>query len=367
MKKLLFWSIMVISLVACSGNYKTITYSTTDGEIINVEPTAFDAKIVSHTYKFGKGKIVFDKAVTRIREGAFYDCSSLTSITIPDSVTSIGYFAFYRTGIYYNPANWKNGALYINNCLIDVQQDLIGDYTIKAGTRIIADRAFEGCSSLTSVTIPNSVTSIGDDAFYNCSSLRSVTIPNSVTSIGEDAFSDCSSLTSPVCNAHCFAYMPISYSGAYAIPEGIKQIADGACKTCNSLTSVTIPNSVTSIGGYAFFGCSSLTSINIPDSVKMIREGAFCHCSSLTSITIPNSVTSIGRSAFSGCRGLTAITIPNSVTEIGEYAFAWCESLTHVKYIGTKEQWKNIEKSSDWTYCSKFRVVHCTDGEIRPY
>ena len=123
-----------------------------------------------------------------------------------------------------------------------------------------------------------SVTSIGSSAFESCSGLTSVIIPNSVTSIGSYAFSDCS-----------------------------------------GLTSVTIPNSVTSIGGSAFYGCSGLTSVTIPNSVTSIGDWAFSGCSGLTSVTIPNSVMSIGDSAFSSCSGLTSITIPNSVTSIGEY------------------------------------------------
>ena len=126
-------------------------------------------------------------------------------------------------------------------------------------------------------------------SLYGCYSLTSVTIPDSITSIGEDAFADCS-----------------------------------------SLTSVTIPDSVTSIGEYAFYNCSSLTSVTIPDSVTSIGDSAFCNCSSLTSVTIPDSVTSIWDSAFDGCSSLTSVTIGNSVTEIGFYAFDGCSSLTSV-------------------------------------
>ena len=221
-------------------------------------------------------------SVTSIGEYAFYECSSLTSVTIPNSVTSIG------------------------------------------------EAAFMYCSGLTSVTIGNSVTSIGDEAFCACFSLTSVTIPNSVTSIGYMAFYGCSSLTMPVYNAHCFAYLPTSYEGAYTIPEGIKQIAGGAFASCESLTSVTIGNSVTNIGEYAFGWCSGLTSVTIPNSVTSIGEGAFCACSSLTSVTIPNSVTSIGDGAFCACSGLTSVTIPNSVTSIGYEAFDGCSGLTSV-------------------------------------
>ena len=133
------------------------------------------------------------------------------------------------------------------------------------------------------------VTTIGEDAFYWCDSLTSVTIPDSVTTIGDRAFSE-----------------------------------------CYSLTSVTIPDSVTTIGGYAFYNCSSLTSITIPDSVTTIEDYAFGSCRSLTSVTIPDSVTSIGTRAFAYCSSLTSVTIPDSVTSIGDEAFSYCSSLTSV-------------------------------------
>ena len=159
----------------------------------------------------------------------------------------------------------------------------------------IGKYAFYDCSSLVSVTIPNSVTHIGDHAFYKTSSLTSVNIPNSVTSIGDYAFRGCSSLTT------------------IDIPNSLTEIAHGMFQDCSSLTTVTIPNSVTSIGQLAFDGCSSLTSI-----------------------TVPNSVISIGWNAFSGCRALTAITIPESITDIGSGAFASCSSLTSVVWNAKK-------------------------------
>ena len=167
----------------------------------------------------------------------------------------------------------------------------------------IGDDAFQYCSSLTSITIPNSVTSIGYAAFSECSSLTSITIPNSVTSIGYYAFDGCSSLTS------------------ITIPNSVTSIESYAFQFCTSLTSISIPNSVTSIGSYAFYYCTSLTSITIPNSVTEIGLGAFQYCTSLTSISIPNSVTSIGYRAFYYCPSLTSISIPNSVTSIGDDAF----------------------------------------------
>ena len=182
------------------------------------------------------------------------------------------------------------------------------EYTVK----VIKEDAFRGCRDITSVTIPNSVTSIADYAFYDCSGLTSVTIPNSVTSIGYKAFSYCSGLTS------------------VTIPNSVTSIADHAFNGCSGLTSVTIPNSVTSIGACAFYYCRGLTSVTIPNSVTSIGDYAFGYCSGLTSVTIPNSVTSIADYAFFCCSGLTLVTIPNSVTSIGDMAFYECSGLTSV-------------------------------------
>ena len=256
--------------------------------------------------------VTIGNSVTSIGDWAFYGCSSLTSITIPNSVKSIGRDAFSGTGIYNNESNWENDVLYISNCLIEAKTKISGSYTIKDNTRLLAESAFYGCTSLTSVTIPNSITSIEYETFQDCSSLTSVTIPNSVTSIGSDAFSGCSSLTS------------------LTIPNSVTSIGGGAFYGCSSLTSLTIPNSVTSIGGGAFYGCTSLISVTIPNSITSIEYNTFLDCSSLTSITIPNSVTSIGRDAFSGCSSLTSITIPDGVTSIEYDAFEDCTSLLSV-------------------------------------
>ena len=182
----------------------------------------------------------------------------------------------------------------------------------------ISRNAFSYCTALTSITIPNSVTTIGDMAFAHCSSLTSIAIPNSVTTIGDMAFARCSSLTS------------------IAIPNSVTTIGDGAFISCYALTSIAIPNSVTTIGIGAFGDCHALISITIPNSVTTIGIGAFNGCSALTSIIIPNSVTTIGNSAFAGCTSLTYITIPNSVTTLGDNVFRdWTNSQT-IRVPGTK-------------------------------
>ena len=171
---------------------------------------------------------------------------------------------------------------------------------------------FYGCSGLTSLTIPSSVTEIGVDAFNGCWKLTSLTIPSGVTSIGYSAFWGCSGLTS------------------LTIPSGVTSIGIYAFDGCSGLTSLTIPSSVTSIGGGAFWGCSGLTSLTIPSSVTEIGESAFIGCSGLTSLTIPSGVTSIGNYAFAGCSGLTSLILPSSVTWIGDEAFRGCSSLTSI-------------------------------------
>ena len=212
----------------------------------------------------------------------------------------------------------------------------------------IGGYAFRGCSSLTSITIPDSVTSIGYYAFSGCSSLTSITIPGSVTSIGGYAFRGCSSLTSitipdSVTSIGYYAFSGCSSLTSITIPGSVTSIGGFAFEDCTSLTSITIPDTVTSIGTSAFRGCSGLTSINIPDSVTSIGEGAFFGCSSLTSITIPNSVTSIGRNAFFGCSSLTDITIPGSVTSIEDRAFNGCSRLTSITVSDNNKFYKSID------------------------
>ena len=225
-------------------------------------------------------------SVTSIGNSAFFYFSGLTSITIPEGVTSIGDGAFEYSGL--------------------------TSITIPESVTSIGNDAFGWCSGLTSVTIPDGVTSIGSGTFSGCSSLTSITIPERATSIGDNAFQNCSGLTS------------------ITIPESVTLIGDWAFSDCSGLTSINIPEGVTSIGYGAFYRCSGLTSITIPEGVTSIGKETFWNCSRLTSITIPKSVTSIGNEAFQGCSSLTSVTIPESVTSIGRSAFYDCESLTSV-------------------------------------
>jgi hypothetical protein len=256
--------------------------------------------------------------VTSIGDHAFYNCTGLTSVTIPNSVTTIGGAdqissdgaSFYNcTGL--TSVTIPNSVTLIGknsfNSCSGLTSVAIGD-----SVTLIGERAFEKCTNLTSVTIPNSVTTIGGSAFYNCTGLTSVNYGNSITSINGGAFYNCTSLTS------------------LALPNSLKYIGDGAFELCTGLTEVTIPDSVTQIGGLAFAYCEGLTSVDLDNSVKDLGWGAFKGCTGLTSVTIPNSVISIGNEAFSGCSGLKSATIGDNVYYINEKAFSQCTSLEEI-------------------------------------
>ena len=258
--------------------------------------------------------------------------------------------------------------------------------TIPNSVTTIGAHAFSGCSCLTSVTIPNSVTSIGINAFYNCSSLISVTIGNSVTSIGSSTFYKCSSLTSITIGNSVTSIGVNAFDGCTGLKKVIvKDIAAwcgimfGGSFYSNPLyyakhiysdedteiTNLIIPNSVTRIGGQAFENCSGLTSVTIGNSVTSIGYNAFYGCSGLTSITIPNSVTSIGSGAFSGCKGLTSITIGNGIKYIESSAFASCPELTDVTCYAENVPNTNADAFKD-SYI-EYATLHVPTSAVNVY
>ena len=227
----------------------------------------------------------------------------------------------------------------------------LGNLTIPSSVTKIANHAFLGCSGLTSLVIPSSVTSIGESAFQECSGLTSLTIPSSVTSIGDGAFSGCRSLTSftipsSVIKIGIAAFRDCSALTSLTIPPSVISIGIAAFRGCSALTSLTIPSCVTKIGGYTFLGCSALTNLTIPSRVTSIGELAFAHCSGLTSLTIPSSVTSIDMNAFEDCSGLTSIYVyPEKLPKLGSDVFDGCDAKNCTVYVptGTYDDYKVSE------------------------
>ena len=296
--------------------------------------------------------VIIGNGVTSIGNHVFEDCNGLANITIPDSITSIGYSAFEGCSkLHYNE---YDNAYYLGNntnkyfALIKVKSNNTTRCNIFKNCKVIADNAFYDYSGLTSIIIPDSVTSIGDYAFSGCSGLKSVTIGNGVTYIGDYAFGYCSGLTSITVDRRNKYFTSIDNNlynkdktkliryaigkidSSFVIPDSVTSIGDYAFGYCSGLISITIPDSVISIGDYVFYGCNGLTNITIPGSVTSIGDSTFSGCSGLTSVTIPDGVTSIGNRAFDSCSGLTSIKIPDSVTSIGDYAFSYCSGLTSI-------------------------------------
>jgi len=332
----------------------TVTYDGTTYSVKGIDSGSFENDNVITGLTVSSG-------ITDISENAFFRCTNLTSITLPDSMEKVSKNSFEYTGYYNDTNNWEDGVLYINNILIEAKSG-VTQCEIKNGTVAMADGAFETRTSLKSVTIPSSITSIGENTFYYCTNLESITIPDSVTSIGGAAFKFCGKLTSiqipdSVTSIGISAFHSSGLTSV-TIPDSVTYIGGLAFNSCTSLTSVTISNSVTTIGDDTFRSCG-LTNVTIPKSVTSIDMGAFESCANLTAVTFENGskLESIGKFAFRES-GLTSITIPNSVTSIGKSAFADCSSLDTVYFYGTEAQWNNMSaRDSGWAGDQEKRVV----------
>lgn len=297
MKQQVFKLLTVIACMLFSINVSAYDFEV-DGIYYNINSISDKTVEVTEGDEKYSGDIVIPSSVqyqnykfcvSGIKSSAFKGCSSLRSISIPNSVT---------------------GILYFNNC------GCLRSVSIPNSITAIVTSAFENCISLRSIIIPNSVTAIGKAAFLNCQGLMDIDIPKSVTIIGFGAFSGCSNLKS------------------ISIPNSVTVIGECAFQNCSRLTSIIIPNSVTTIESYTFRG-SGLTGVTIPNSVIQIGSYAFNSCSNLASITIPNSVTKIGFNAFEGCTKLSMVDISNSVTTIGGDVFNNCPNLMQINCNAT--------------------------------
>ncbi len=381
--------------------------------------------------------VTIGNSVSSIGYQAFNGCYKLASITIPNSVTSIGSYAFYGcsqiSNVYiYDIAAWcniefvdnySNPLYYVGNLYLikNDSSELIKDLFIPDSVTTIGDWAFYNCDNFTSITIPGSVTSIGEKTFCSSSYIKKIIFEGTVEQWGAITFGNKWNYNTSKYTVYCtdgeitkdekiFYYSPegfkltLSESGNSYLVAGIKKLEN---------TDIVIPSEykgkpIIEIGKSAFFDCDNITSVIIPDSIITIGVSAFAWCSNLTSITIPVSVTNVGENAFSGCdeliqvengisyvdkwviacdssiisvvlrensigiagafsgcSNLISIVIPDSVKIIGDYSFFCCNSFMSASFEGTIEQWYTIKKGIEWnSYTSEFLTIYCTDGEI---
>ena len=352
--------LLSLCLTACAEETQQETFISGDYEYVLLEDGT--AEIVMYHGKENH-LIISDKlnghSVTAIGDQSFYKCSSLTSVSIPDTISTVGVNPFaYCDKLIKLMVSPDHPYLAVIDGVLFSKQDkrlicypegkMEKSYKIPSGIEIIGERAFSNCSRLTSITIPDSILSIGDLAFFNCSNLTSISIPDGVASVGYATFYGCSRLTT------------------ISIPESVISIGNWTFYGCSRLNKITLPNGIISIGDKAFSDCSNLTSINIPNSVVKVGDNPFTYCESLSKIIvsfdhpflevidgvlfskqdrrlicypkgkdgssfqIPHGTQIIGDSAFSSCSRLITVTIPNTTTFINEYAFSNCFNLISV-------------------------------------
>lgn len=321
--------------------------------------------------------LTIKSGVTGFPEKAFQYCDSLTSVTLSNTVTSIGRYVFDNSGLksLTIPGNVQTIGIHsFSDC------KSLSSLTINSGVTTIDNISFSGCSSLQNLVVPDTVTYIGSSSFKGCSSLTSVTIGSGVTSIGNSAFTSCSTLstitsyatTAPTLGGSVFnrlsatgvltipqgsdyttwiAALPTGWTVSYIVPKKARLIlsdstvvdipedgnSDFGWADIQSYTSTVVEMDIYPVvtGSITIGGCTNLTTLNLPNSITAITSEAFYGCSALTSLTIPDSVTVIGDSAFMECSSLTSLTIPSGVTSIDGWCFMSCSSITDIYCYAT--------------------------------
>ena len=315
------------------------SYTTTDGKTIPLASNIdFGSKILSHTVdNNGNCIIEFEGKFTRIPDRAFKNTKiNSKDICIPNTVTSIGSYAFYNTAI--------SGNLAIPNSVTEIGEGAfencmnLNSLFLPSNLKRIENRTFNACGFSGGLTIPNSVTEIGEKAFYNCTGFNgTLTLSNKLETIGESAFNGCSgftgSLTLPnsVTDIGNGAFMNCKYFTSLELSNALSAIPEYAFKGCEGLSgSLVIPNSVTEIGNQAFSGCTGFNgTLTLSNKLQTIGVSAFYGCTGFTgSLTLPSSVTTIGQSAFYSCRSFTKLELPNTLSVIPTQAFTHCRSLS---------------------------------------
>lgn len=365
-----------LAKVNFTGNLSRLT-------TLGLDTKGFDTNNVSVIFNYGKsgqslchyvstgdttltGYVIIPSRETEIKEYAFKDCAGIVGVGFPYNVSYI------REGAFKNCTNLKNIVLTNTEILIEYEafykQDEINMiYTgtlaewienVHSASWVVTEINGKSVDAITEITADDfgEITKIGEGAFWKWSQLLRITISDNVTKIGNGAFWSCPNLSSITVSGGNIKY----HSNGNCLIETDAKILLAGCK--NSV--IPMDGSVTSIGSFAFRESSNLANITIPNSVISIGTGAFFGCSGLTSVTIPDSVITIGDGAFYECKGLTSVSIPDSVTSIGMSAFEYCSNLKEIKFNGTKEQWENINKGSDWNRVTGNYTITCTDGTI---
>lgn len=319
-----------------------------------------------------------------INEQAFFNCAQLASIEIPETVETIGSYAFNGTALYNNAAD---GIAYAGNWLVGGNPSKArGSVAVKDGTVGIANYAFYKCANVSDVEIPDSVKTIGRAAFYLCSNLTSVRLPDGLETIDDYTFYNCSKLILPVLpetlktiGRSAFYKCALSNgqqadtdSDVLVIPDSVQTIGDYAFFSVGytyvdsesgisqkgGIDSVQFGSGITRIGANAFYSADSLKSVTLGDNVQTIGEKAFYKCPLLSEINFNDALQSIGARAFYNCNGITSLTLSNGIKEIGDYAFYKCEGLTEVK-LGS-----GVERIGDYAFygCGSLAYAEFSDS-----